>query len=438
MTLLASLRARDYAESIGQRAQAYVAPFNEEERMSAQLDLWNIEWQRLLASVPYYQRLRGELNLPDRFDCWQGFVDRVPVTTRATVQKKGNEMTSSEKAPDCWRATGGSTAQPIQIPAWNQEEAFTRYDMWLGRSWYGVSPDSRLFLLWGHSHLLGTGIKGWIKGRKRKVFDWLMGYYRFSAYELRPQALRRAARELLNFKPDYVIGYSVALDLFARANADLRDELHSVGVKVVVGTAESFPASESAALLEDLFGCPVAMEYGAMETGLVAHTHPRGGYRVFWKSYFVEAERDDAAPEGLTVRVTSLYPRCLPLVRYELGDQIQTSDPKAERAIGIATFERVLGRCNAYAVLQDGAMVHSEAFSHAVRACSEITSYQVIQRGPDVQLHYTSRQCLTEQALAPVRVRLAKVHPLLAAVEMRKVDVLQQTIAGKTPMVIRE
>ncbi len=438
MTLLPQLRARLYAQSLSQRAQAYVAPLGEKERMSAQLDLWNIEWQRLLASVPYYQRLRGELNLPDRFNCWEAFIDRVPVMTRASVQKNAEEMTSTEKAPDFWRMTGGSTAQPIQIPAWNEEEVYTKYDMWLGRSWYGVSPDSRLFLLWGHSHLLGTGITGWIKGRRRKLFDWLMGYCRFSAYDVRPEALRRAAGELVNFKPHYVIGYSVALDLFARANADLRDKLRSVGVKVVVGTVESFPASESAAMLEDLFGCPVAMEYGAVETGVMAHTHPEGGYRLFWKSYFVEAERDDAAPEGLTVLVTSLYPRCFPLVRYDLGDQIQTSDPKSGRAMGIAAFERVLGRCNAYAVLQGGVMVHSEAFSHAVRACPGITSYQVVQRGPNVQLHYTSGQCLSEQALAPVRVRLEKLHPALAAVEMRKVDGLRQTIAGKTPMVIRE
>lgn len=181
MTLLPQLRARLYAQSLSQRAQAYVAPLGEKERMSAQLDLWNIEWQRLLASVPYYQRLRGELNLPDRFNCWEAFIDRVPVMTRASVQKNAEEMTSTEKAPDFWRMTGGSTAQPIQIPAWNEEEVYTKYDMWLGRSWYGVSPDSRLFLLWGHSHLLGTGITGWIKGRRRKLFDWLMGYCRFSA-----------------------------------------------------------------------------------------------------------------------------------------------------------------------------------------------------------------------------------------------------------------
>jgi hypothetical protein len=106
--------------------------------------------------------------------------------------------------------------------------------------------------------------------------------------------------------------------------------------------------------------------------------------------------------------------------------------------IGIVAFERVLGRCNAYAVLRGGAMVHSEAFTHAVRVCPEITAYQVVQRGPDLELHYTSRECLGEQALLPLRARLAKVHPALAAVEIRKVDALRQTIAGKIPMVIRE
>ena len=131
--------------------------------------------------------------------------------------------------------------------------------------------------------------------------------------------MRRAAEELLRFRPAYVLGYSVALDLFAAANRDRREQLRASGVRLVVGTAEAFPTRESANRLRDLFGCDVAMEYGAVETGLLAHTHPEGGYRAFWRSYLLEVAGGEHPGRLL---VTSLYPRCLPLVRYEIGDEI--------------------------------------------------------------------------------------------------------------------
>lgn len=439
MTLVGRVRSRKYARSVEQRARAYAPTTDDEGRLRAQLEAWNREWQRLTTSVPYFKELSRERKLPPRFDSWQEFLDRMPPATRAVVRRRRAEMTSDERPPDFTRTTGGSTAEPVQLPAWSSEDLFTMYDRWLARSWYGVSPGSRLFLLWGHGHLMGGGIKGRLNALRRQLSDRLLGYYRFSAYDLRPEALREAARALIRFRPEYVVGYSVALDLFARANAELRDQLRAVGLKVVIGTAESFPSPDSAQLLEDLFGCAVAMEYGSVETQLIAHTRPSGCYQVFWKSYFVEAERDTSASSSAPqVRVTSLYPRCFPLVRYELGDEIELCDDETNLAIGIGSFKRVRGRCNDHVLLRDGTVVHSEAFTHAVRSCGEISGYQVAQSGASLSINYTATENLTAEQLAEIRSRLARAHPQLAHVEIKRVERLRQTIAGKTRMVIKD
>ena len=59
------------------------------------------------------------------------------------------------------------------------------------------------------------------------------------------------------------------------------------------------------------------MEYGAVEAGLGAHTHPSGDYPVFWRSHIL----------------TSLYPRAFPLARYEIGSE-DTLPPEQERVAG--------------------------------------------------------------------------------------------------------
>src|SRR4029453_6081329 len=134
--------------------------------------------------------------------------------------------------------------------------------------------------LWGHSHLLGTGLSGRLRRSKVVVSDRLLGYLRFSAYDLRPEKLRKAGAALVAHRPDFVIGYSVALDLFGRANTDRGPDLRSLGLRAVIGTAESFPSPDSRSRLEDLFGCPVTMEYGSVETGPCGAGATRGGLRA--------------------------------------------------------------------------------------------------------------------------------------------------------------
>ena len=434
MTLAGKLRAHLYRDGIERRAAQYATRLTDAERAAIQLESLNAEWARIVATTEHWGSLVSGAQLPATFASLEEFVSCVPSTSRQAVQQHGSAMASRSKRPDMVRMTGGSTATPIQLPAWKSEQLSTRDDMWCGRGWYGVDPGSRLFLLWGHGHLLGSGARGWIRARRLEISDRLLGYRRFSAYDLQSAKMRRAADDILAFRPDYVIGYSVALDLFARANADRRSALRGVGVRVVFGTAESFPSEDSVQILHDTFGCPIAMEYGAVEAGVVAHTHPSGDYRVFWRSHLVEA-----VGQGPTKRLllTSLYPRAFPLVRYEIGDEVETAVVSGDTFAGLAEFRRVVGRCNDYVILKDGFTVHSEVFSHAIRPCSAVRGFQIRQDGDDLRIHYTSEDALPPEQERGILARLTKVHPSLGAIRLERVAALDQTIAGKTRMIIR-
>jgi hypothetical protein len=61
----------------------------------------------------------------------------------------------------------------------------------------------------------------------------------------------------------------------------------------------------------------------------------------------------------------------------------------------------------------------------------------VVQSGPELAIRIILRHGSPPGWEWPARERLAKVDPLLAGVRMEAVDRLEQTIAGKTPMIIR-
>lgn len=430
-TLFAMIRAMRHRHALAK----YACEFDQDSNTQSTeiLSRLNAVWKHATQTTPYWRQFKADTRLPDRFASTDEFVASVPVVTRATLKEHCAAMTSTSAPPDYYRVTGGSTAQPVRIPSWSSEISGTHCDAWIGRKWYGIDDASPLFTIWGHAHLLGHGWKGRLRGWQRRTKDRMLGYCRFSAYDLRSEQLRKAAHKLIQFRPAYVVGYSVALDLFARANLELRGELRQVGVKVVIGTAESFPSPDSGDLLADLFGCPVAMEYGANETGIIAHTRPDGGYRVLWRSHFVDVEPRGT---GHVLRVTSLYHRCLPLLRYELGDEIELNDPD-EQTTGVLSFRRVLGRCHDYVEFPDGARLHSALFTAAIRQYSHVLGYQIVQERNNIEFRYLANADLTGEESRHIVERLTRVHPGLATTSVQRVEALERTVAGKTRLIIR-
>jgi len=436
MSITGRIREQLLRNALDRRRRDYSVPLDPARRAELQLESFNAEWQRVLAESPYYRKRARAGELPGGFSSWDEFQQTIPVITRSFLQRHATAIACDSARPEFHRTTGGSTGQPLQIPAWKRELVHAGLDIWLGRSWYGIHPSSRLFLIWGHAHLLGSGLGGWWRARRREMEDALLGYHRYSAYDLQPDAMRRAGARMLRFRPEYVMGYSVALDRFAESNLEIAGELGALGVKLVVAAAESFPAAGSKERLEQMFRCPVAMEYGSVETNLMAHTHPGGGYLTFWRSYFMETVPVAGNGDRKKVVITSLYPRSVPLLRYEIGDEI-VLDPECPGQPSVGRFREVAGRCNDYVHLPDGARIHSEAFTHAVRSSSDVKGYQVVQNGDGVSIRILCGAPLSESAERGIQQKLGKIHRLLRSAPLIRVEHLETTIAGKTPMILR-
>lgn len=404
------------------------------EIRAEQLRRLNIAWQSNCKQVSIVRTLRESGKVPERFESLLEFQQSVPITTKEDLIRRLPELLDPAMAVDQTRATGGSTAEPVKFPVCQSECRRTGAAAWLARSWVNVSPRDRLFLLWGHSHLFGTGVRGWLNKQRRMMSDAVLGYHRFSAYDLSDAALRLAADRLLQFRPAWCLGYSVAWDRFAAANADRKTELQALGLKLIVATAEGFPRGDSRDRLQALFGCPVLMEYGTVETGVLAHETAPGHFRVLWQNHLLESVVSAEHPDRRDIVVTSLYPRCMPLVRYRIGDQLVAAD-SSESVLG---FSGIAGRCNDYLELPSGQRLHSELIAHIVRDLPGVRGYQAVQRkNAAVQLHLLSEDDVSIETTALIQSRFAKLDESLRNLDIQRVSQLHQTISGKTPTVVR-
>ena len=437
MNPICFMHARRLRHAIEDRRQFYGAEASEAQQRSWQLRQLNRQWQYLSHTIPYYQALQQSHGLPDAFDSLETFGANVPAVDRATVQANLQDMTDPVHPPDGYRITGGSTGQPLSLPAWASEHTIAAGNAAYGRSYYHVRPDDRLFLIWGHGHLLGRGWRGWINAQVRVAKDRLLGYYRHSAYQLGEDDLLIAGEAMLKFRPRYLIGYAAALQRFAEVNESRADALRQLGLKVAIATAEPFPREDSPRYIADLLGCPVAMEYGMIEAGAVAYGSEVEAFTPFWQHFLLEAERSNELPDASHLLITTLYPRCFPLVRYRVGDLIEPVSDAPQ--IGLHRFKRIIGRQNDILHLPDGTPIHPQLFIDAVKPCREIRSFQWVQtRHGQIKLQYIAAAPILEETAQQILARLQRVDAPLASVQIERADALRQTVAGKLSPIIRE
>lgn len=433
MTLVASLRAMRLARSLSGYAALYE---NSSASIAArQLDLLNTAWMSSLARSPWARALQQRFDLPAQFASLDAFDDRVPVMGKQELRAV-IAGASAGQTPAAWRSTGGSTGEPFRFPTWPEEHANAALDIWLGRRRLGIEPSDKLFLLWGHAHLLAAGWRGGLNKLRRRISDRLLGYVRCSAYDLADAHLARACDLLLRARPRYVVGYASALDRFAKANMSRSRDISALNLRAVIATAEGFPNAASRELIARCFGAPVFSEYGAVETGPLAYEDASGVHRVFWAHY--RLTRRGAGPDANEVLVTTLYPRALPLMRYALGDLVD-AEPAAGSGAGLSRIRRVVGRCNDIVSLPNGGTIHSEAFTHCMRDLPGVHAFQVVaapQAWP--RLRYEAESDLDAGAIGEVRRRLAIVDPSLADTPVERAARIARSVAGKHRTVVVE
>lgn len=403
---------------------------------SYQLKEFNRQWMDIQKNVPYYNKLVTLGELPKQFQSIQEF-RRLPIVTRDFVNEHMQDFTNGLYPPDSMGTTGGSTGNPLKFPKWNSEAIHCEPSVWYVRDFYNIRRSDKMFRLWGHSHTLGTGITRLKNKLKFDIGLPLVGFKRFSAYDLSDAKLKKAGDEILKFRPRYIVGYSKALYMLAKANESKKDDFHKLNLKAVLGAAEGFDSPEDREFVSEIFGCPAGLQYATMETNYIGQTHPDGGYRALYKNNLIECVDDDGNPsDSGRILITSLYPRAFPLVRYELGDVLEGVERDGH---SVYAFERIKGRNNDFLHLDDDTPIHSEGITHAIKFSNEITSYQIRYTKEKVYTIYVkSNKKLLDEDFKAIRNRLSQVDKRLENIEITQVDQLKQTVAGKTKWLMEE
>lgn len=406
------------------------------------LDAWQIDllqtklfcaiWKDVIANVPYYEKWKVDHRLPDKIESIHE-LEHWPVLRKPEIQANRDLFVRRDRKADSYTYTGGATGEPLHFGTFRSFGRMTSQNMWVGRTANGVMPEMRCFLLWGHTHLWGKGLSGLLRRYQRLLKDWLSNKYRISAIDLDTDRLYGVCRKLLAYRPEYIIAYSRSLLAFCRANTDLQRQCAELKLKTVICSAGNLSDSERTEMAR-FFECPVALEYGSMECGVMAYTTPalEGRYRTFSDTHLLQAVEDGDYKKIIVTALTDSY---FPLIRYEIGDYFDQCHFEKTR---VDSFGLVVGRSSDLIVLANGTRFHGVIFMAAVEQVPKVLAYQTIIYFDRIELHVVVKEPLSSSEKSFLIGRSQETVPALRNWNIQVVEKKQliRAPSGKIRLVV--
>jgi phenylacetate-CoA ligase len=409
--------------------------------------------QRLLAhareQTPFYrERLRHVEDLSSTDD-WLAAWRKIPPLRRQDIQAAdADESMIAQSVPPGHGElteihTSGSTGMPIRSVRTELWEliwsAFTVRDhLWHRRDLGGKLaairesaqgkasyPDGAVAASWGHASamLLSTGpmVSLNVASTVEQQAEWLQRH-----------------------DPDYLLTHPSIAHRLAEHCRTLAIRLPRL--KQVMTVAENLrPEVRAACRLA--WQAPVTDIYSAREAGYIAlqcpdHEH----YHIQSEGVFVEVldERDGPCAPGQVGRllVTPLHNLAMPLIRYDIGDQVQLGGACA-CGRGLPVISRIVGRTQNMVTMPSGErrwpLLSSGDIEAMLAAAPAIRQYQFAQRAAElIEARLVAARPLSRDEERALTAWVAAKFGYAFRVEFVYLDALPRTEAGKLEDFVNE
>jgi phenylacetate-CoA ligase len=247
-------------------------------------------------------------------------------------------------------------------------------------------------------------------------------------------------QKLIRFQPEMIIAYTSTVYLLAQRflmdgyNANHLNNLRGI----IVSCDPCYPYQ--AEVIQAAFGAPIIVEYGCMEVGSIAYSHPDGTFRALEDRLIVETPMGlGGLPEVIVTDLSSFFQ---PLIRFAIDDNVQKSIAAPPQGIGFRTLGPIEGRVFDMVSGEGDRCLHGAALSDCVKSSyPDVLRYRFYQGADgflrvELQLKPNARADgkLEKHLLTFLREELGSTIPI----ELVYVESFPQTLSGKFRMIVSE
>ncbi|TCV97617.1 phenylacetate-CoA ligase [Luteibacter rhizovicinus] len=375
----------------------------------------SLQWERLRGllehcerEVPFYRRRWRELGIDvadiHNLDDYAA----LPVLTKADIREHFDDL-KAESWRDrlLYKATGGSTGEPMRFGYTRESNDRRVAVMWRGYEWAGARIGRRTLFLWGGA----VGEPTRAHRMKDRLYNAAFSRRMLNTFYMSESNMSGFADQIDRYRPKIVVGYVGPLVRLAQwILATGRRTWQPEGV---IGAAEAMHDFQRK-IIEEAFGCPAFNTYGCREFMLIAAEcdHHRG-LHVNTDHLVVElAASNGPAPVGQSgnVVITDLFNYGMPLLRYANGDMATASPHYCECGRGLPMLAHVDGRVLDAIRTPAGHVLPGEFFPHMLKDVPGVERFQLVQRRLDrLDLAIVRGPAFDDASLAYIRREVDKV-----------------------------
>jgi phenylacetate-CoA ligase len=331
------------------------------------------------AHVPYYRELFARTGFDPAAVTAIDDLQQLPFLDKPTIRAHSDALRADDARGLARFNTGGSSGVPLIFYIGLERVSRDVAAKWRATRWWGVDIGDPEVVLWGSPIELGT------QDRVRQLRDALMRTSLLPAFEMSDAKVAAFIEHMRRAAPRMLFGYPSAFAHIAAFARRTGRRLDDIGVKVVFVTSERL-YDHQRALIEEVFGAPVANGYGGRDAGFIAHQCPSGSLHITAEDIVIEiVDRDGRVlPPGESgeIVVTHLATRDYPFVRYRTGDiGVLAAPDDTPCACGrtLPVLREVQGRSTDFIVAADGTVMHGLALVYIVRDMPGVAAFRIEQ-----------------------------------------------------------
>lgn len=394
-----------------------------------------LEW--CYREVPYYRQRWTELGIvPSDIRSMDDFA-QLPVLTKADIREHADALqATSLKGTLGFKATGGSTGEPLRFGFTRESNDRRVAVMWRGYGWAGSRMGRRTLFLWGGP----VGNPSASHAVKDRLYNAVFARRLLDSFHMTDANMADYADAIDAYKPAVIVGYVGPL-------VRLAEWLLATGRRVaapasIIGAAEALHPFQRT-IIESAFGAPAYNTYGCREFMLMAsECEKRDGLHVNADHLVVETLDTRGQPTHTgsgDVVVTDLFNRGMPFIRYVNGDMATHATHACTCGRGLPLLSSVDGRKLDAIRTPAGHVLPGEFFPHMLKDVPGLQRFQLVQRQLDrLDLSIVRGQAFDDASLAYIRHEVAKVLGDSAELHCHFVDDIPLTRSGKLRVTVSE
>jgi phenylacetate-CoA ligase len=425
------------------RTLAYLDEYQRDQWLDPE-QIATLQWERLqrlldhcYRQVPYYRKRWRELDIAPQDIRNLDDYAKLPVLTKADIRAHFDEL-KADSWRDCllYKATGGSTGEPMRFGYTRESNDRRAAVMWRGYEWAGSRMGRRTLFLWGGAVGDPTRAHQW----KDRLYNAVFARRVLNSFKMTEANMSEYADAIDRYRPDIVVGYVGPLVKLAQWLIANGREIWQP--QSIIGGAEAMHEFQRD-LIQKAFRAPVFNTYGCREFMLIAaECKQHHGLHVNADHLVVEVRTPHgAASDGRSgdVVITDLFNYGMPFVRYANGDMATASSTRCACGRGLPLLTRVDGRVLDAIRTPAGHVLPGEFFPHMLKDVTGLQRFQLVQRRLDrLDLSIVRGAGFDDASLNYIRREVNKVLGDSVQLDCHFVDDIPLTRSGKLRVTVSE